>query len=48
LVKLLHCSGTVTWENNQEVVKNRDTEQSSTLLFEIKKDMAEMLGEVSG
>jgi epoxyqueuosine reductase len=43
LVKLLHCSGTVTWENNQEVVKNRDTEESSELLFEIKQEMVEML-----
>jgi epoxyqueuosine reductase len=47
LVKLLHCSGTVTWENNQEVVKNRDTAKSSTLLFEIKQEMAERLSSVS-
>ena len=43
LVKLLHCSGTVAWENNQEVVKNRDAEKSSALLKEIKGEMAEML-----
>jgi epoxyqueuosine reductase len=48
LVKLLHSSGIVIWENNQEVVKNHHPEKSSALLYQIKQEMAEMLGSVPG
>lgn len=37
LVKLLHVSGRVVWEDNQEVVKNRDREKSEALIYELKK-----------
>jgi len=43
LVKLLHCSGIVAWEDNQEVVRNRDREKSDALLREIKRTLAETL-----
>jgi len=37
LVKLLHISGRVVWEDNQEVVKGRDKEKSDALIHELKK-----------
>jgi len=37
LVKLLHVSGHVVWEDNQEVVKDRNRENSETLIHELKK-----------
>jgi hypothetical protein len=43
LVKLLHCSGTVAWEDNQEIVKDRDKLKSAALLHEIKKEIADTL-----
>jgi hypothetical protein len=45
LVKLLHCSGTVAWEDNQEVVKGKDVQRSAVLLHEIKREMAGWLGQ---
>jgi len=36
LVKLLHISGRVVWEDNQEVVKGRDREKSDALIHELK------------
>jgi len=37
LVKLLHVSGHVVWEDNQEVVKDRNRENSEALIHELKK-----------
>lgn len=37
LVKLLHSSGIVIWENEKEVVRNRDAEKSEALLAELKR-----------
>ena len=37
LVKLLHVSGRVIWQDNQEVVKDRDREKSEALIYELKK-----------
>ena len=36
LAKLLHISGRVVWEENQEVVKGRDREKSDALIHELK------------
>ena len=35
LAKLLHISGRVVWEDNQEVVKGRDHEKSDALIHEL-------------
>lgn len=43
LVKLLHCSGTVVWEDNQEVVKGRDKDKSDALIHELKRMYAEAI-----